>query len=220
MVKSVYFPEQGKGYIYEKIEEPVKPDRSYRNWGGMSKEEYAAANRQYKKEHKAWEKVKDNYKLSCAKLLIGRKFEFAPNKINILFGPNGSGKSTILKAIAGSLHCGDGYTTFAEPIQFSNCWGIDEPESVRYGKDAFLGIIEKAKGNSSVVDVDGSPIYYHNFTSTEMHAHAAGDLMDSGIINSIEDEAIMLLYGSQISAGQKAAWLFNKLVKVFSVIYL
>ena len=218
MVNSVYFPIIGNGYLYELKEEPVKPDRSYREYRRCSEEEFKEALSLWKKKHNEWKKVKNEFKLPCSKLLIDRKFEFIQHGINIIFGPNGSGKSTILKAIAGEANCRDGYTTFSNPSDFRNSFNWDDlTEEERFNEKEFLDVLEKVKGNTSVVDYDGYPVYYHNFYQTESNSRGMfGELENSGLINNSEDEIAFILYKTQISSGQKGAWLFNKLVKVVS----
>jgi len=218
MIKSVYFPPKGTGYLYQLVEEPVKPERSYREYKNTSEEEFQAARKKWAKEHRAWCKVKNNFKLPCAKFLVDRKFNFEPGKINIIFGANGSGKSTIIKAIAGAASCGDGYTQFNDPSAFRYSITWDEmSESERYSNEEFLKVLEGRKKNTAQVEWDGSPVYYHNFGETVERAGSIfGELMNSGIINSAEEEIMFILGGKEISAGQKAAWIFNKLVKVIS----
>lgn len=218
MIKSVYFPPKGKGYIYELVEEPVKPDRSHREYKYVSAEEFNEARKKWAKEHRAWCKVKNNFRLPCSKFLVDRKFDFEPGKINIIFGANGSGKSTIIKAIAGSASCGDGYTQFNDPSAFRHSFSWDKiPEEERYSNEEFLKVLESRQKNTAEVDWDGSPVYYHNFSETVERAGSTfGELMNSGIINNAEDEMVFILYGKTISAGQKAAWIFNKLLKVIS----
>lgn len=218
MIKSVYFPPKGNGYIYELVDEPVKPERFHREYKYCTDEEFKNAQKKWSKEHRAWCKVKNNFKLPCAKYLVDRKFNFEPGKINIIFGANASGKSTIIKAIAGAASCGDGYTQFNDPSAFRYSFSWDKmPESERYSKKELLKVIEGRQKNTAEVEWDGSPVYYHNFSETVERAGSIfGELMNSGIINSAKDEMMFILGGKEISAGQKAAWIFNKLVKVIS----
>lgn len=218
MIKSVYFPPEGKGYLYSHPEEPVKPERGWRDYRNCTEEQLKEAQKKWAKEHRAWLKVKDSFKLPCAKFLIDRKFELEPGKINIIFGPNGSGKSTIIKSIAGAANCGDGYTQFSDPSNFrySLTWDRMEKEE-RYSEGEFLKVLEDRQKNTAKIEWDGYPVYYHNFSETLEHANSMfGELMNSGIINNAQDEMAFLLYGNSISAGQKAAWIFNKLVNVIS----
>ena len=218
MIKSVYFPKIGKGYIYETVEEPVKPERFHREYRTCSEEEFKEAKKKWANKHRAWCKIKNEFKLPCAKYLVGRKFEFEPGKINIIFGANGSGKSTIIKAIAGAASCGDGYTQFNDPSAFRYSFSWDKmPEKEIYSTGEFLKILDGRKKNTAEVEWDGSPVYYHNFGETAKKAgNIFGELMNSGIINSAKEEVGFLLGEKMISAGQKAAWIFNKLVRVIS----
>lgn len=219
MIKSVYFPPNGTGYLYEFVEEPVKPERYDREHINVSEEEFQEAIKKWAKEHRNWCKVKNNFKLHCAKFLVNRKFNFEPDKINIIFGANGSGKSTIIKAIAGAASCGDGYTRFNDPTAFRYSFNWDKmSDSERYSKEEFLKVLEGRQKNTAQVEWDGSPVYYHNFGETVERAGSFfGGLTNSGIINSAKEEAMFILGGKEISAGQKAAWIFNKLIKVIGV---
>lgn len=218
MIKSVYFPPKGNGYLYELVEEPVKPERSYREYRNISEEDFNKARKNWAKSHRKWCKVKNDFKLPCSKYLVDRTFNFEPGKINVIFGANGSGKSTIIKAIAGAASCGDGYTQFNDPSAFRHAFSWEKmSENERYSMEEFLKVLESRQKNTAQVEWDGCPVYYHNFGETVERAGSIfGELMNSGIINSAKDEMMFILGGKEISAGQKAAWIFNKLVKVIS----
>lgn len=210
MIKSITFPESGIGYIYEKPEKPVKPNKRYREYSRMANDDFKKALLEYKKELKAWEKIKDNYKLPCSYNLIGKTFNFSRG-VNIIFGANGSGKSTIIKCLASEAICGDGYSTFMEPTKLGSIFEED------YNEDALQKAITKRKLNSSIVEWDGYPVYYHNFVKTLNEAgNIFGGLTKSGIISNAGEEMIYTLYSKEISSGQNAIWLFNKLINVVS----
>lgn len=210
MIKSITFPEEGVGYIYAHIDEPEKPDRCYRRYYGMDAKEFAKEMGKWRREHKKWEKVKDQYKLAqCHENLAGKTFTFEPDKINIIFGPNGSGKSTILKALAGNASCTDGFSRFFDPIEFRTSLGEDlELKHV-------VEHINSLKINTCDVVWDGAPIYYDNFEKTEREGYGifggfAGDLMG----DSLGDEIAYRQSVGSVSAGQKGMFLLSKILRL------
>ena len=210
MIKSITFPEEGTGYIYDHIEEPERPDRAYRPYCSMDSKAYAKAVSKWRTAHKKWEKVKDQYRLAqCHENLAGKTFTFEPDKINIIFGPNGSGKSTILKALAGNASCVDGFSRFFDPIEFKVGWGEDlELKHV-------IQHVNSLKHNTCDVVWDGAPVYYDNFETTEREGYGifggfAGDLMG----NSLGDEIAYRQSVGSISAGQKGIFLLSKILRL------
>ena len=209
MVKSIYFPVEGNGYIYSKPEEPNNP-KSYRDYKRADDEGRKKLMAQYKKDLSNYRKNKDNYLLPCANLLIGKKFEFKPNKVNIIFGPNGAGKSTILRAIAGEAGVHDGFTKGLEPL---DAFGWNEEKMTI---ETFKKTLEdNFKKNTCSVAWDGAPIYYHNFGYTEQNARGTfGEYGGSILGNSIEGEITYHLSKNRISSGQKSLFFINKLIEI------
>lgn len=203
MIRFVTFPENGAGYIYEKVEKPIKPSKIDPRYRGHQ-DRYEYDNEAYKKEMDYYRNNKGKYVLKCSDNLVGKTFSFEDKKINIIFGPNGSGKSTIIKAIAGNVMCVDGFTAFREPLEF----GI-------FGKTRTIEeIIEKTKRNTSVVDMDAIPVYYDNFDYTRTHSCGQiGDMMGS-ILNTISDEMIYMMESNKISSGQHSLFVLNRIIEI------
>ena len=208
MIKSITFPEEGTGYIYERIDEPIKPDRSCRPYHKMDSKEFAKEIGKWRSAHNKWEKIKDQYKLQdCHNNLAGKTFTFEKDKVNVIFGPNGSGKSTILKAIAGNALCTDGLSRIFDPLDFKN---------VELGRDFKLeDVVQYAnmlKKNSCDIVWDGAPIYYDNFAETEKEGYVtigglAGDLM-----SDLSEEIAYRQGVGRISTGQKGIYLLTKIL--------
>ena len=219
MIKSIIF--DGKeGYIGEKYDKSDKPEKPRKDDYRYSKytedhrrvldeEKYNADMERYKSEMSFYTKHKGEYKVQCSELLVGRTFEFTPDRINVIFGPNASGKSTILKAIAAQALCVDGFSGFHEPLEFRN-W-----DSTLEGYEkALKDLIFKLCRTTSVVDWDGSPIYFHNFEN-RTNTGSFGDLTGS-ILNSVMDEANYILHKGRISAGQNMFFQLSKLFGIMS----
>ena len=127
MIKSIKFPQQGTGYVYEKPENPGEaPDKEnfrYRKFNSRNFE-HEFDEEKYEKDYKQWEEDKKYYDENkgkftnpAAQFLIGKAFKFEPGKVNIIFGPNGCGKTTIIKALAGNAGIdGDGMTRPGDPL--------------------------------------------------------------------------------------------------------
>lgn len=213
MIEKITFPKEGSGYIYAKPDEPIRPhtyDREFvvSQYGSYDKKKYAKAVREYKKEHKVWETVKDKPANEVLyNNLAGREFTFSKDRINVIFGPNGSGKTTIIKALAGNAMCEDGFTSLMEPFDFATL--TDD-----YSEKQILKIIDKAKMNSSEVVWTGNPIYYDNFEDTYKRGWGAiGGLTGSIFENGLEEMAYR--YGeSSLSTGQGRGYLFSKLLRI------
>lgn len=214
MVSSVEFPKTGNGYIYQEYEKPVKPnkrDSDFNSWDFktheyvFNEEKYNQSLAEYKEELKVYNKHKGEFKLPCAKLMVGRKFNFVQDKINVIFGPNGSGKTTILKAIAGTALVKDGFSSILEPVELFGFF--NKRESVANVKEK----VAKAQMNSVKVDWDGVPIYYHNFESRS--GHSIGDLTGSVLSNTMEEVSYIWMK-DRISLGQKSAFMIKKLQEI------
>lgn len=203
MVESVRFPEQGEGYIYEKVEMPEKPTNNRSGRYCKKGEDYKKAMKEYKAEMAYYKKHKDEYILPCSNLLVGKEFKFMDNKINILFGKNGTGKSTILRAIAGNAMCEDGFSWVFEPLQMGGFW---EKEF-----DADKKALSLMK-NTAEVRWSGNPIYFDNFSETlRKNTGGFGDLQGS-ILSCLEDEALFLTeIQGKVSGGEMAKYIYNKI---------
>ena len=216
MVSSIYFPKKGDGYLYTKPErpgaEPKKDDWRYRTHDWKSDKLVEKFDKKkFDNDHERWEAVKKYYEENkgqftnrAAKYLIGKKFNFEPGKVNIIFGPNGCGKTTILRAIAGNAGIEDGMSKLVGPV---DAFGFGDDKSLENYKKTY---IHKLMKNTATVVWDGNIIYYDNFASTlQIGFGGFGGLVGSAL-GSIEDEVTFRIGGSKLSSGQKAGWLFNK----------
>lgn len=209
-IKSVKYPKKGTGYLYNKLERPVKPDIYTR--GRYKKDEniYKEEMDMYEKDMEYYKEHKGEYVLKCSTNLVGRKFIFDDKKINIIFGPNGSGKSTIIKSIAGVALTTDGFSKVHEPLEFRN-W--DRLES-KYDPQT---IVEDISQNTSIVEWEGNPIYYNNFEETLSNGRGYFGEIQGSLIDSLEDEIVYRLsVDKKTSAGEKSAYIFNKIIKIAS----
>lgn len=210
MIKSLTFTGE-YGYIVDKIEEPICPVRGYTE--GMKNPRYVNEKEKeqikvWKKEHKEWEKHKDEYsKPHLAKNLLDRTFYFEPNKINLIFGPNASGKTTILKALGGIAGTSDGYAQLYSPLDIHD-----------FGEEASIDTfkrkkIQKMMCNSAIVDWDGTPIYYDNFANRKSYG-SLGDLGGSVLGDDIVTEIQYIMSKDKISQGQNSIYLMSRLINI------
>ena len=215
MIKSVSFPEKGTGYLYDKTEKPCPPTReryecydrkTHKLIHAKKNPDYLRLMEQYRKDMEWYKLHKDEYIAGHASLnLIGNKFTFQDSKVNVIFGPNGSGKSTIIKAISGYTMCPDGFTRFAEPMDFG---ALSE-------KNDIPKVIKHKMKNSAMVDWDGVPVYVDNFDTTRRNAGSTlGGLCGSIIGESICDEALYLMNEHKFSSGQHTVYILNKIIEV------
>ena len=206
-VKSVKYPKKGTGYLYNKLERPVKPDIYTRRRYKKDENRYKEEMDMYEKDMEYYKEHKGEYVLKCSNNLVGRKFIFDDKKINIIFGPNGSGKSTIIKSIAGVALTTDGFSKVHEPLEFRN-WGRLES---KYDPQT---IVEDISQNTSIVEWEGNPIYYNNFEETLSNGRGYFGEIQGSIINNTEEEIIYRLsVDKKTSAGEKSAYIFNKIIK-------
>ena len=223
MVRSITF--DGKeGYIgarYTDEDKPEKPDKSswkYKKFGErpgervFDRDKYNSDMDRYKSEMETFKKVNGKYKVECSELLVGRTFEFSSDKINLIFGPNASGKSTVLKCIASHALCKDGFSEFIGPIDLSKNFG-DDPNIDEY-YNSLLKLVTKTAHTSSVVDWDGSPVYYHNFENRRSYGQI-GDLQGS-IIQNTGEEMLYIIGIGQNSNGETMFYQFSKLISLMS----
>ena len=205
MIKSVTFPEEGSGYIYEKVEKPEKPIKNSRFYREGS---YEQAIETYKKEMAYYRKHKGEFITAASYNLVGKTFHFQDGKINVLFGPNASGKTTIIKSIVGNAMIDDGLTTFAEPLKFG--FRLDQKEF------ELQPLVDAKKKNTSFVEWDGTPIYYDNFEYTKSNANGIFGAMVGSALQSLEDEIEYHLTSKSISAGQNSMYIMGKIMKIVS----
>ena len=220
MIKSIYFPKNGDGYLYTKPEhpgpEPKKEDHLYNDWtwddGGkrkFNKEKYDRDHERWEVDRKYYEENKGQFTNKAAKYLIGKKFKFEPGKVNIIFGPNGCGKTTILKAIAGNAGIdGDGMTKLVGPI---DAFGFGDDKSLDTYKKRYIHELMK---NTATVDWDGNVVYYDNFTKTLQNGYGTFGSLVGSALGSVKDEIIFRIDGSKLSSGQKAGWIFNRVAAI------
>ena len=223
MIKSLTF--DGKsGYIGSKFTEedkPIKPNK--KDWRyqeiyphrNFNEEKFEKDMTRYKSEMDFYKKHVGKYKVSCSEILVGRTFTFESDKINLIFGPNASGKSTILKSIAAHAFCKDGFSKFLEPYDF-NIWNISESELDIYDtyRDALRKKIYTFYGTSSIIDWDGSPIYFHNFENRRSYG-SIGELTGS-IIDDVGEEINYIMGRDRSSSSQNMFYQFSKLSKLMS----
>jgi predicted ATPase len=211
MIKSITFT--GKfGYITEKIPEP---DCSVRGFNGNNENDNRFSDEdrkkitKWKKKMKEWKKHKDEYlHPQLVNNLLGRKIEFEPGKINLIFGPNASGKTTILKAIAGNAGIeNDGYPKLYGPLEFDK--GIGE----KMTNECVRNFYNKLMKNSADIEWDGSPVYYDNFANRKNYGYI-GDMLGSVLGNDLVTEIEYRMNKNQISLGQNSIYLLNRLMDI------
>ena len=139
------------------------------------------------------------------KNLVGKTFEFFPDKVNIIFGPNGSGKTTLLRAMAGMVGCEDGFTKKIK-------WISDDKDP----REVILGKYKELAKNEIALDWDGAPVYYENFRDTlENRSYGSiGDLEGSVLRDGME-EISYIFNKSRISEGQKSLYFLSQVCKIF-----
>lgn len=210
MIKSLTFTGE-YGYITEKIEEPTCPVRGVYgghtpSWRKLSEKEQERI-KKWKKDHKEWEKHKDDYaNPHLVKNLLNRKFEFEEGKINIIFGPNASGKTTILRAIAGNAGCDDGYPTLMSPLDIRD---FGEDTTIEKFKERLV----KKMRNSADIEWDGVPVYYDNFAN-RTNRGSLGDLSGSVLGDDLITEVQYIMGKDKISLGQNSIYLINRLFNI------
>ncbi|MBP5722185.1 MAG: hypothetical protein J6X18_01185 [Bacteroidales bacterium] len=205
MIRSVKFPEEGNGYIYEKYEKPEKP---YKNSRFNREGSYEKALEQYKEDMKVYKANKGKFLVPAAYNLVGREFLFEDGKINVLFGPNASGKTTIIKTIAGECVTEDGFTSLRQPVEFHKWW-----EDENYDVAA---IVTELMKNTAYVEWDGVPVYYDNFEYTKSNSHGVFGGLVGSALQSLNDEIEYHLTSKHISAGQNTLYLIEKILRIAS----
>ena len=223
MIKSLTF--DGKsGYIGSKFTEedkPIKPNK--KDWRyqdryphqNFNEEKFEKDMTRYKSEMDFYKKHVGKYKVSCSEILVGRTFTFESDKINLIFGPNASGKSTILKSIAAHAFCVDGFSKFLEPVDFNvSWWNTPESEKLNAYRDCLRKRVDSFYGTSSIIEWDGSPIYFHNFENRRSYGNI-GELTGS-IIEDVGEEMMYILDRSHISSSQNMFYQFSKLSNLIS----
>ena len=221
MIANVKFPKKGKGYIYEKPENPGKAPNKERHeywdwdWKNNEAPKRVFKKDRYNRDYERWEadkKFYDEHKGQfinpAAKYLVGRTFEFQPGKLNIIFGPNGCGKTTILKAIAGTAGIpGDGMTKAADPSEVFG-WGDDEKDITKVAE-----YIEKLKQNTADVGWDGNVIYYDNFAHTKRNGYGFMGGLEGTALGDYGSEITYRINESKTNAGKMAMWLLGNVLE-------
>lgn len=143
--------------------------------------------------------------------LIGKKFEFVPDKINILFGENGSGKTTILKALGGYCLTTDGWTNpyMFEPLDI---FPLFDDLSKEDEQKALEDKIFKTMGNKADIEWDGIPVYYHNFEKRLLNSTGHFGDLGGSVFRSSMDELRFHLNKNNISNGEMSIDIFSKVV--------
>lgn len=157
-----------------------------------------------------------NYVNDIASELIDKKIVFDENKVNVIFGANGSGKTTILKELAIHAHCSD------DTMVYDGWSRVDNPHTLllgfNYNKDKNTSYVDKwinKNINKSEIDWDGSPVYYHNFSSVINCANGCfGIISKKSSLFGDSDCAgdIYVMNDKQKSKGQSQKGLFNLLI--------
>lgn len=216
MITSLEFT--GKGYITSPKYKDIYKE-------GLSKEEIQKIREKTHARGREWEKicktVEDGYKNQhLIDHLLNRKFEFSPDKINVLFGPNGCGKTTIIKAIAAYAMCGsdsqfDGFTNLSSysptNMSLSFIFNDDEENTQEKYYEDLIKAIERRSGNQAKLGWDGYPVYYENFSNRR--SYSFGDL-EGSLIESEFEELNYIFGKNNVSAGQNTIWMINKLTAI------
>lgn len=222
MIKSIKFPEEGNGYIYEKPKDPGKKPskKDYQYWDYdwsdkdisrpkkiFKEEKYARDYEQWKTDKKFFDEHKGQFTNPAAKYLVGKTFDFESGKLNIIFGPNGCGKTTILRAIAGNAGIKDDGMT--RPGDVLDVFSWNREASVE-GVEKY---IEKLKQNSAEVEWDGNVVYYDNFAHTMRMGYGEIGMLGGTALRSFSDEITFRIAGSHSNAGKKAMWLLGNVLE-------
>lgn len=223
MIKSVTFPSKGTGYIYSTLSKPKKPSKmeraymefrvydklSHHAWDidsfSLNEEGQALLEKdlkQYKEDLAYYKEHKDEFICPAASLLVGKTFNFAHDKINVLFAPNGAGKSTIIKAIAGAVNTTDGFSQLFD-----------------YGFRTYEDVCLNKQENSASIDWSGNAVYYYNFEHAYRNASIAGSLVGSLMASNVGEELNYIMTKNRVSSGQHNTMLINQLLKIASKHY-
>lgn len=164
---------------------------------------------------KSLKKYNHAYVNNIASELIDKEIVFDENKVNIIFGANGSGKTTILNELAIHAHCGD-------DSMVRDGWSrVDNPYRLlpfNYECDKNTSYVDEwvnKNRNKSEIDWDGSPVYYHNFSSVKDCACGEfGIISKKSSLFGDSDCAgdIYVMNDKQKSKGQSQKGLFNLLI--------
>lgn len=210
MIKSIEFTGE-YGYISKKLEEPTKPVKRY-FYKDSDKERYEKEMKSYQKKKRHYNKHKDDFaNEKLAKNLLHRKFEFASDKINVIFGPNACGKTTIIKALAGNAMITDGFTQLAEPIDLGGFSNFLQTTKERFNEETVQKYIDSCKLNSCNIDWDGVPIYFQNFENRT--SRSFGDMVGS-ILSDLSDEVNYIFHSKEISRGQNSIFIINRVIDI------
>lgn len=220
MVRSIEFTGKS-GFIGErwgeddKPEKVVKEDFTKQHFIGeveFDSEGYEKAKAMYREGMKMWRKLDGKYKVACSEGMIGRRFEFVSDRINLIFGPNGSGKSTILRGIASHALTFDGYSQFIKPLEFNvPLREIEDVETYfsRIG-EVVLGMCRA----ESVVEWDGSPVYFHNFEERERRSTGSFGELTGSVLGNVGEEVLYHMERGKHSLGENGFNMFYKIVGI------
>ena len=152
MIKSVFYPTEGSGYLYDKYKKPEPLETRKGRSTRCDKEVY-------ERELADYNEYGETYKHPLAAKLIGRKITFANDKINIIFGENASGKTTILKSLSAVCNAEDGWSSIIRPIDLMHVRTLGE----NVKKSDVKKYLNSIQPNTCNVEWDGAPIFRHNF---------------------------------------------------------
>lgn len=221
MINSIEFFDKENGYLNKKAFKYVLKD-------GYSEEDYIEAKKNPSrfrskvgygrsiKDH-FYNEIENGYENDRARnCLLGRKFVFSGDKINLIFGPNASGKSTIINTIANYTLCGsnryfDGFTNITkfEPLNYPLSFGTKEN---KYTKENLIQQIELAAGNKAKVEWDGNPVYYHAFEKRQ--SIMSVDDIEDNIIGGMADQLSFMMNKKSLSDGKQSIYIFSCLFDI------
>lgn len=212
MIQSIEFLGNTEGYLLKKqYDEVLREGISNETWENLSVYDRRRHARKYVKN------VYRGYQNKLAKnSLVKHKFEFSPDKINVLFGPNGCGKTTIIRNIAHHALCGthpniDGWTN----LFHYNGMNIDRKFRFEDSYDERINvpaaILLDSGNNSANINWDGAPVFFHDLENMKQHG-LIGDLI-GGTFKNLYEETNYHLNKNSMSRGQMSSYIFRILAE-------
>lgn len=217
MITYVKFPKAGKtGYINEKIiVSEFKEGYTQKDWDdAFNRRGEYESKRLWKSDidklmkHNVDKGFKNPTMRACC---LNKTFEFATDKINIIFGPNASGKTTILNSIARVALVGDGNSNldgWTNPFAYRPIdYDFNSRDNMNVEK-----LIKSKLGTPVEVGWDGNPVYYFNFNNRANYGSfedMAGSMFGDGI-----DGLAFNIHQQSMSGAQKSLYKFSKMMSV------
>lgn len=200
MIKSIIYPKNGKGYLFEKYEKPEKVNL-------RSKYVREADKTYYKKALADYKKYGNTYKRPTAAKLLGKRIEFVSDKINVLFGENASGKTTIINSLSALCNVSDGWSEMVTPSDFIHI--IRDGIASTYTVNKFKEYLKKQQKNTCRIEWDGAPIYRHNIDSRLGRLGGIDDLAGS-VFDSVGEGLVWQMHRNSMSSMQDSMYLLYK----------